>query len=772
MTGRKQSRPLAFMALALLLFFMAPVSRSQEGDFVVSEITLVGLVNVSPSTALAFVGFERGDTVDDEVLASTVSRLFETGLFRDIEIARDGNEVVINLVENPTIRNIRFEGMVNLEDDRVLELLEGQEIAPGRIFKRGTSEYIERVILDFYRQSSRFLAAVEVVTAPLPDNQVALVVAVSEGPQAAVREINFHGNSIFTDSDLADLFETKETGLLSFLFDDDIFTRERFNGDLDRLRRNYLNEGYVRFVILSSDVRVNADAEGIVIDIFMSEGAQYRFAEPEINIGSAVVTAEEALAVATFVAGEPFSDRQVDSYRDELRRLMRQQGHAFADVRSSTNINDETLEVEIYYELVPDVVAEVNRIRFVGNDLTRDIVLRRQMELVEGETFDLDKLEYSLVRLRRSGYLREAQAIERRVDNDKVDIDVEVQEQGTGNFIIGAGYSSSSGLSFKVDFARNNIFGSGNDMRLSFGFEESDRNLRFDFEQPGITDSGITRDFSLFYNDEQAEGSVVSDNIGNYGSALTYTIPLDRNWSWNVGGVVEVSHIRNASALDNTPSTPFDDKSAEYVKKFGDDQKALRFVAGLGYDSRDRAFDTTSGARLQVDSETTVPPSDVNYYQVRLNSEYFRPLDEEARNILYMRFQTRYGDSYGNGIYPYYKRYFISSGNLRGFDADKVGPIGNGTVIGGQLSVNGNAEIERKVRLFGVEGVRVGWFFDTAGLWDDTQHFKDTIGDFRASTGALVKIRTPVFPIALSYGIPVRKKEGDQLERFQFRIGF
>lgn len=772
MTLRRAARAAAALLVSAALAAGPLPAAAQEGDFAVSRIRLEGLVNVEDSTVLAFVGFERGDTVDDEVLASTVSRLFETGLFRDIEILRDGDEVVISLVENPTISSIRFDGMFNLDDERVLELLDSQDIAPGRIFRRGNSEYIERVILDFYRQNSRFLASVEVITAPEPGNQVGLVVAVSEGPPAVVTEINFHGNEVFSDSELKDAFEIKETGLINSLFDNDVFTREGFDGDLDRLLRLYLNDGHVRFVILSSDVRVDPDAGGIVIDIFVSEGAQYRFSEPVIDLGDADITMEQARAAATYAAGEPFSDRDVNGYRDALRRLMRQEGHAFAAVEAETVINDDTLEVEVDYTLIPDEVAEVNRIRFVGNNLTRDIVLRRQMELVEGETFALDKLEYSLTRLRRSGYLREARATERRVGDDKVDVDVEVQEEGSGNFVIGAGYSSSSGLSFKIDFSRNNIFGSGNDLHLSLGFEDDDRELLFRLEEPGITDSGIKRDFSLFYNSELAEGSGVPEDIDNYGTALTYTVPIDREWSWDFGGVVELSRIENSAGLINTPSEPFDDMSREFIEQVGPRQQAIRFVAGLGYDSRDRAFDTTEGGRFSVRTETTVPPSDIKYFVTSLNSEYFRPLDEQRRNVLYMRLQGRYGDDYGDGIFPYYKRFYISSGNLRGFDADKIGPQGNNVSIGGQMTMNANVEVERKVRLFGTEGVRLGAFLDTAGLWHDFEHFSDETGDFRSSAGVLVKIRTPVFPIAISYAVPLRKQDGDELEQFQFRIGF
>ena len=763
----------AFLLLTLSVLSANMAYAQQTEDFTVAEIKLVGLDRVLPGTVLAFVGFDSGDVVDAEVLEATVGRLFDTGLFRDIEVYRDGDTVVINVSENPTINKIRFEGMVNLDPTQVLDLLESQDIANGRVFKRGNAGFIERTVSTFYRQTSRFLATAEVVPVPLEDNRVDLVVDITEGPAAVVERINFHGNQVFAEDDLHELFEIKEAGFINSIFDRDVYTQSGFEGDLDRLRRHYLNAGYIRFVILSTDVQVLPDAGSIEIDIFVSEGAQFRFAEAAFSTTNTTISPAAMQAAVSYQVGTVFSDKEVETTRMALRRLMRQQGHAFATVEVDTRIIDADLEVEVEYTLAAGKVVEVRNIEFIGNNITQDVVLRRQLELLEGETFAIDKLEYSLIRLRRNGYLRDARAFERPAGDDQVDIDIEVDEATRGAFLVGAGYSNTDGLSFKLDFSRNNILGTGNDFAFFVETDGDEHNFNIKLDTPGITDSGISRSVGIFYDvtESDSDDANVTD-IDTTGIDLTYTIPYDRNWSWRVGAVVEHNRIHDHEVLLNAPTVPSDNRSSLYVDRFGDKQQFLRLVAGLGFDSRDRAFDTTEGIKFDALTEVAIPPSDVKYYKVRVRGDYYRPLDDERRSLFFAQSQLRYGNKYGNGIYPYYERFSISSGQLRGFDTSEIGPQGDDVAIAGLAAFNTTFELQRQMRIFGTEGVRGGAFVDIAGLWDPESGEKDEGEGLRSSAGLLLKIRTPVFPFALSYGIPLRKKKDDKLQKFQFRIGF
>ena len=757
-----------YLFISIYLISSINIGHSQEAEFVVEDISIVGLDKVEVSTVLAFVGFEKGDTIDDETLAATVARLFESGLFRDVEIMRDGNVVTITIIENPIINAIRFEGLIDLDQDQVLDLLKGQGIGEGRIYKRGNNEFIEKAVRTFYRQTSRYLASASVVTVPLEDGKIDLVVEISEGPQATIQEINFYGNQAFATADLEELFELKAAGLIDSFFDRDIFSQQTLTGDIDRVRRAYLNAGYIRVDIVSTDIRVNPIEGAIIIDIFIDEGAQYKFGETSFVIAGYTVSEEQALALKTYQEGEVFSDRLVESYRESIRRLFRQEGFAFATVDAEPTINDDTLQVDILYVLNDDTLAEVRNINFIGNNLTQDLVLRRQLEIVEGEPFNIDKLEHSLTRLRRSGYLRSVSSKEERVGDDQIDIEIEVVEDSQGTFIVGAGYSNADGVSFGLDFARNNIFGTGNDFSLDLDFKKGSNSLDVGFREPGITDSGITRNLNI-YARTNTDSSSAANNISDLGGRLVYTIPINREWSWNAGLVVEQSKIDDYDKLTVTTAIAV---KHDYVTKYGEKQESVRFVSGIGYDSRDTAFDTTEGFLFNTNIETSIPPSDTQYYIGSMSGNYYAPLDESRNNIFSGDFLIRTASEFGDNIFPYYKRFYLSSTQLRGFKASKIGPREGNTEIGGKVAINGSFEFIRAVKLFGVEGVRIGLFLDSAGLWNDFEEFSDNTDLFRASGGALLKIRTPVFPLSFSYGYPISKQDADELQRFQFNIGF
>lgn len=755
------------LLLLATLGLAAPAAAQDSGAaFVVEEIVIEGLDKVEESTVLAFVPFSVGDEVIPAELASAAARLFETGLFRDVEIMRSGGAVIIEVSESPIISAIRFEGLASLNEDEVLDLLQGQGLAVGRIFKRGSNEFIENAVRGLYRRQSRFLAAARVVTVPLEDGRIDLVIEINEGPQATIREINFNGNEVFDDDELRSFFELKQESLVDSLLDRDIYDASVLAGDLDRLRREYLNAGYIRFAILSKDVRVLPDEGAIIIDVFLDEGSQYRFGATSFTIDGDSITEEQAQGVLVYEEGAIFADRDVDRVRDNLRRLLRRDGFAFATVEYETVIDDERQAVDINYRLSNDRIAEIRNINFLGNNLTQDLVLRRQLEIVEGETFDIEKLEYSLTRLRRSGYLREVKADEKRVGEDQVDIDIEVVEVSQGRLLVGAGYSSADGVSFSFDFARNNIFGSGNDFALKLATGSDTKSLDLTFREPGITDSGITRLANLYITDK--DGQLSGNAISDLGGRLVYTIPIDREWSWDAGLVAEQSTINNHETLTTDSALKV---TRDFVSRYGGKQNSLRLVAGIGYDSRDTAFDTTEGFLFRTRAEVSAPGSDSKYYTASTSGTYYAPLDDRRLNVLSGEFEIETGGAFGDEIFPYYERFFISSTQLRGFRTAQLGPVEGVTEIGGKFLAHGSVEVLRNLRLFDLDGVRAGVFTDAAGLWDDFDDFTDNTDELRASVGAVLKIRTPLFPLSFTYAYPVVKKDDDALRRFQFNLG-
>ena len=762
--------------LALCAMFFLPAGHAQDSTvFTVGEIRIQGLDRIERGTVLAYTGFGLGDQINEQVLSAAIARLFDTGLFRDIEIAREGDDVIIILSENPTINNIRFEGMEALNEDTVLDLIKGQDIAVGRVFKRDTGESIVRIMGSFYRQSSYFLSSVQVVTVPLENNRIDLAVVVSEGEPSRISSIAIHGTEVFDEDSLLDLFELRTSGLINSFFDRDVYKQEVFEGDLERLRQYYFERGYIRLEILSSDVRVLTSSSGIAIDILVAEGAQYRFGSYQFT-SPVKVDEQDIEAVEVFAEGEVYSESEVEVFRQQLRQLLRNRGYAFAQIELTEHIDDERFRVDLAFTADPDQIVEVRRIEFTGNDQTRDEVLRRQLEILENETFSQEKLDYSLLRLRRNQYLRHAEAIEKRVGEDQMDIDFNVIEDSRGRFLIGAGFSNASGVSFSLDILRNNILGSGNDLDLGFSTGDDETTVSVAFTEPNITDSGITRSFRVYSTNDKPDNDVTVENtIDRLGSALSYNVPIDRNWSWDTGTEYERSKLnRYNQILDRTdPTEPFDNQANAYATLYGESQNTFYLFGGLRYNSLNRSFDPSEGITGLANLRVSTFGSDAKYYQALIRGDYYAPVELGDEYVLKMSGQARYGDTYGSDdIFPFYKRYLLPSSLLRGFDVDRLGPQGNNRSIGGRFLLAASAEISRPLNVLDGESVRGGVFVDSAGLWDSVSHFQDANDDLKVAAGVFLKVRTPIFPIVLSYGIPVRSKDADQLQKFQFRVGF
>lgn len=743
--------------------------------FEVSEIEIRGLTRIGISTVLGQTGFGRGDLVNDRILSQAIGRLYATGLFRDIEISRDGDKVIVEVTENPTIHSIRFQGMSELDEDKVLTLLAGRDIAPGRIYKRGDNEFINEGVETFYRQISRYLASARTISVPLENNRVDLVVEVVESEEAKISAIRFHGLVAYTEAELRDEMELRESSLLLSWFDRDAFSESVFEADLERLRTFYANDGYIRFEVLSTDVRIDSISGELEIDVFVAEGTRYNFGELQVSDTRALLDEEQVAAAATFAPGDVFSDQLIENYRRSLHSMLRNLGYAFSTVQTNTNINDADLTVAVEYVFTPGSIVQVREINFVGNNITQDDVLRAQLEIVEGEVFSEDKLEYSLTRLRRTSYLLAASANEIQVAPDLVDIEVGISEANRGTFLVGFGYSSADKLSFRIDFKRNNILGTGNDFGISGERSGSKSEINLNLHQTNVTDSGISRDLGLYFLDEKPESLTATDNsFDRYGARVGYTIPLDRNWSWTAGIDVNQTGINNAAQIlrgaDEEQVIRNDAKP--FVTRYGDSQANLIGSLGLRYDSRDRANDTTSGIKAGMSFDAAMPPGKTRFYKINGDGSYFRTLSRDQRTVFNLRGNFGVGDGYADNIYPYYERFHISSTQLRGFNPNSVGLHNSNSVnVGGKVVGVITVETERRLDWFDGQSIRAGVFIDAAGLWPELEDVAK-VDAYRASAGVHLKIRTPVFPLAFSYGIPIHEHEGDVAEEFQFRIGF
>ena len=763
MTCRKMSNKafgkivLALLLLAGALFGRASQAVAQDA-FEVSEIRIAGIDRIEAVSVLSNITFSRGSLIDAEVVANSIASLYATGLFRDVEIARDGTAVIITVVENPVISAIRYVGMDELDEDDINEILEGQGIAIGRVLRRGVEKDIERIVQASYSTTANYLTVVRVSTIPEEGGNVEVVVSVNEGQEIRVSEIRIFGNSAFDEDDLLDLFELDPFGLFSGFFDNDIYTESILDGDIGRLRSFYTGDGYIRFEVLSREVKINLDDFSVAIHIYIREGARYKFADPNITGIGDLIEDDEVVDLQTFEKGEVYSDVKAGRYTRALRDALRDRGYAFAEVTDSFELDDAAQQVEMTYAAEPGKLVQVRRINFVGNNETLDEVLRRQFILFEGETFSADKLNRSLLRLRRNSYLLNAQAREIPVSDTEMDIEVTVAEAKTGNITFGLGYSKSDGVSYEASYSRRNFLGSGNDLSFALSHSDSQNTFSISYQQNFFTDTGISRAFNMYLrNETESSDATSSFNLDRFGGSMRYIVPIDDNWSWNPGIEFEQLDIENYQNLASSTVNLAD----KFVNQYAGDPIFTNLLLGVRYDSRNRGIDPSDGMLHSFDTEIGIPPGDVKYYQLRYTGNIYEELGADF--VLNVGGKVRVGGDYSDGVYPFYKRFSLGRTDLRGFKSSTIAPDG------GLLLMHASVDLLRPVGFLG-EAAKVGLFADYGNLWADIDSFDG--GEFRGSAGVQLRIITPAVPMLFTYGIPFAKEDDDIEEKFQFAIGF
>ena len=747
--------------LAVLLLICGMLGRGPalaQDAFEVSEIRIVGIDRIEAVSVLSNITFSRGSLIDSEVVANSIASLYATGLFRDVEISRDGNAVIITVAENPIIASIRYVGMEELDEDDVNEILESQGIAVGRVLRRGVEKDIERIVQASYSTTANYLTVVRVSTIPQEGGNVDVVVSVNEGREIRVSEIRIFGNEVFDEDELLDLFELNPFGLFTGFFDNDIYTQSALDGDIGRLRSFYTSDGYIRFEVLSREVKIDLDDFSVIIHVHIREGARYKFAKPEIVGIDGLLEEGEVAELQTFEDGEVYSDVAAGRYTRALRNALRDRGYAFAQVSDSFELDDAAQRVDMTYTAQPGKVVQVRRINFVGNNETLDEVLRRQFILFEGETFSADKLNRSLLRLRRNSYLLNAQAREIPVSDTEVDIEVTVAEAKTGNITFGLGYSKGDGVSYEASYSRRNFLGSGNDLSFSIGHSESENTFSISYQQNFFTDTGISRAFNLYLrNETESSDATSSFNLDRFGGSVRYIVPIDDNWSWNPGVEFEQLDIENYQALSSSTVNRAD----EFVEEYKGDPTFTNLLLGIRYDSRNRAIDPNDGMLHSFDTEIGVPPGDVKYYQLRYTGNIYRSLGSGF--VVDIGGKVRLGGDYSDGVYPFYKRFSLGRTDLRGFKSSSIAPDG------GVLLMHASVDLLRPIGFLG-EAAKAGLFIDYGNLWKERDDFDG--GEFRGTAGVQLRIITPAVPMLFTYGIPFSKEEGDVEEKFQFAIGF
>ena len=640
-------------------------------SFTVEDIRLEGLQRVSAGTVFSAFPIATGDTVDDARIAEATRALFREGFFEDIELYRDGNVLVVRMVELPTITSIEIEGNKAIQTEALMDGLKQSGLAEGLVFKRST---LERISLELERQyvaQGRYDAGIVTEVEPLPRNRVALKINVDEGNVATIEHINIVGNEIFPDEELLSPLALQSTNFWSWYSSDNKYSREKLAGDLETLRSYYLDRGYIRFNIESTQVSVSPDKRGVYITVSVSEGELYNIRDVKLA-GDLVVDEEELTRLYMVKEGDVFSRRRVTFTSDLMTKRLGNDGYTFAKVNGIPKIDDEERLVDMTFYVEPGKRTYVRSVQFSGNDGTRDEVLRREMIQMEGGWASTEKIEAGKNRLNQLGFFKTVNVETPAVPgtDDLIDVNYTVEEQLSGSLNFNIGYAAGSGMILGASVSQNNFMGSGN--RMSLGVQKTDtvESYNFSYLNPYYTVDGVSRGFNFFYRETDFESlSTVSDYQTNtYGGNVTFGYPISRRQrlSFSVG-------YSNTEMFEGV-TVPAE--ITDFIDSEGDVFDEYTLGLSWRYSSLNRGLFPTDGMEHKVKADISVPGSDLTYYKTSYTSNYYFPLATEWS--LRLRTDLGYGDGFGDlERLPFFKNFRSGGiGAVRGYQINSLGPKG------------------------------------------------------------------------------------------------
>jgi len=767
-----------FLAALSLLGAMAQNAQA----FPVADIRLEGLQRVAPGIVFRNFPVNTGDDIGAEELAGAIRKLFASGYFDDIQVARDGDALVLQLHERPAISKIRIDGNDVIEDEDLLKGLKESGLQEGDVFKRATLEKIRTDLVRVYAAQGRYGAEISTEVEQVGGNRVALNINVNEGKVATIAHVNITGNTVFDNDTLIDLFTLRESNFWSFYKKDDVYARQKLAADLERLTSKYMDAGYINFAVESAQVSITPDRKHIYITVNITEGEQYHVSD--VNLAGNMVVPEVELAQLIKIEnGQLFSRRAMTDGREAVVRRLGEDGYMFANVTPIPEVNDSDRTVSIRYLIDPGKRTYVRRINIKGNTRTSDLVIRQRMQQMEGAIASTTDIDRSKLKLDRTGFFKTVAVNTVPVPgtDDQVDLEYSVEEQQSGSFGASVGFSQDSGIILNLSVTQDNFLGSGN--KVSFAVTNTDSTTEYSFSHlnPYYTVDGVSRGYNLYYRsrdfDEDDVSSYTTDEVG---AGLNFGYPIDDNQRLNFGANVEMVSVNTAT---QTPQEIID-----FVANEGNDY--LNFIAKASWNDNtlNKGLFPTEGYSQGLSFELSVPGSDLSYYRTNYNMKYYYPISEDHDWVMSFRGRMGYAGDLGGNEYPFYKNFFAGGlRSVRGFKANTLGPkdtpqAGSSEspdAFGGNVLLAGSAEIIFPMPFIEDQSSWRTLLFVDAGNVFDTSCPSSSVNcqegiefdEIRYSAGFGLSWITPIGPLSIAIGTPLNDKSGDDTEVFQFALG-
>ncbi|MDX3893113.1 outer membrane protein assembly factor BamA [Pusillimonas sp.] len=765
-------------ALPLILAaWLAPGLASAFTPFVVQDIRVNGIQRVDAGAVFSYLPVKVGEQFTEEQASEAVQRLYATGFFSDVTIDTEGNVLVVNVKERPTIASVSFNGMREFDAEALNKSLSAVGFGPGRVFDQAMLERAEFELKQQYLAKGKYGVEISPIITPLPRNRVGVSFDIFEGELAKISEINFVGNEAFSSGRLRDELELTTSGFMTWYTGTDKYSREKLEGDIERIRSFYLDRGYLEFSSEQPQVSISPDREHIFITFTVHEGEPYTVRSVKLA-GELLGLDEEVGKLIQVKEGETFSAAKTNETAKAITDYLGSLGYAFANVNPNPVLDRDAHEADLTFYVDPGRRVYVRRIQIGGNTRTRDEVIRREMRQMESSWYDSNNIKMSRDRIDRLGYFNEVNVQTEPVPGspDQIDVNVDVKEKPTGMINLGVGYGSTDKVILSAGISQDNIFGSGNSLSLQVNTSKTNRSAVIAHTDPYWTNDGISKTTSVYYRrttpyetraDREYEGDY---RVTALGAGLNFGVPISEYDRVFTG----VSFERNTLDLYNAPQAYQD-----YVDEYGRTTNSVIFNLGWSKDTRDSALAPNKGGytRLSGDFSTM----GLKYYMLHAQHQHYIPLGRSF--TLAFNGQIDWGKTYGGKAFPVIKNVYAGGiGSVRGYEGASLGPRDTitGDYLGGARRIIGNVQLylpfpgatrDRTLRwfLFADAGqVSAG---SGMSCMDGYNHSVQDPCGWRYSAGVGLSWQSPMGPLELSFGRALNAKEGDDKQAFQFQIG-
>jgi outer membrane protein insertion porin family len=731
--------------------------------FVLKDIRVEGLQRADAGTVFASLPFRVGDTYTDDKGAAGLRALFATGLFKDVRIQIDGSVVVVVVEERPVISRVEFVGTKEFDKDVLVKALKDVGIGEGQPFDRALADRAEQELKRQYLSRSLYAAEVVTTITPVENNRVNVTFTVTEGDVTKIKRIHITGNKAFSEGTLLSQMDLTTGGWLTWYTKSDQYARSKLNADLETLKAYYLNRGYLEFKVDSTQVAISPDKQDISITINVTEGPRYTVTGVKLE-GDYLGKEDTFLKLVTIKPGEPYSADDVANTVKAFTDRFAAFGYAFARVDFRPQLDRQKGQAVAVLVAQPQRRVYVRRINVAGNSRTRDEVIRREFRQFESAWYDGQKIKLSRDRVDRLGYFKQVSVDTTEVPGtaDQVDLTITVEEKPTGNLMLGAGFSTAEKFTITASVKQDNVFGTGNYMGVEVNTSSYNRTIVVSTVDPYFTDNGVSRSFDVYYRTSRPYSSQGGDyKIITPGVAVRFGVPFTEFDTVFFGAGAEQTTIKGSTGLPVSYRL--------YRETFGETTSSFPLTIGWASDGRDSTIAPTRGRYQRLNVELGVA-GDTRYARTDYQAQQFFPLSRQY--TLGLNGEVGYGTGMGGKPYPVFKNFYGGGlGTVRGFEQSSLGPVDiEGAYIGGNRRVNMNAELyvpfpgagnDRTLRLFG--------YADAGNVWGESETV--SAKDLRASVGVGVSWVSPVGPLKLSYGQPIRYFDQDKIQKLQFQIG-